>query len=181
MFVDNGYNHYWELRPRLSLLHALSEACPDLDPPVEIPPYRIPKLADISGTCIIHRCIGKKRPGLLADQCKAVLSHDIRPVTTSVSKSFSTSDSAWAETGTVVKLARLCLCRDCGQTQLSDVVVAWVQELENTNEPEIEKADSVVDDQEKKALVTDLAPVNTLIAASVATRDLFSKVYGFWS
>ena len=151
-----------------------------IDPPVEVPPYRIPKFADISGTCMVHRCIGKKGHGILGDPCKATLSHDIRSVTTAVSKSLSKSGSAWAG-GDLINLARLCLCQDCSQTQLSDVVIAWVHELETPDEPKIERADSVVDDQEKRSMVADLAPVKTLVAASVATRDLLSKVYGFWS
>jgi hypothetical protein len=61
------------------------------------------------------------------------------------------------------------------------VVVAWVDELRSLDESEVGRADSVVDDQEMRSMVADLAPVKTLVAASVATRDLFSKVCGFWS
>lgn len=118
---------------------------------------------------------------MLGDSCKATLSHDTRSVTSAISKSLSTRGSTWAGTGDLVKLAKLCLCQDCVQTQLSDVVVAWVDELRSLDESEVGRADSVVDDQEMRSMVADLAPVKTLVAASVATRDLFSKVCGFLS
>lgn len=152
-----------------------------VDPPIEAPPYCIPTSADISVTCMIHCCIGKKGHGILVDSCKFMLSHNIRSVACAISKHFSKSDVSWTGAGALVNLARLCLCQDCSQTQLSDVVVAWMHELENTNGSEFDRADSVVDDQERKLMVTDLAPVKTLVAASVATRDLFNKVCGFWS
>lgn len=56
-----------------------------------------------------------------------------------------------------------------------------MHELENLNKPKVEKADSVVNEQEKRSLFADLVSVKTLVVASVTTRDLFSKVYGFWS
>ncbi|KEQ65533.1 uncharacterized protein M437DRAFT_42014, partial [Aureobasidium melanogenum CBS 110374] len=147
---------------------------------IEAPPYCIPTIADISVTCMIHCCIGKKGHGILVDSCKVMLSHNIRSVACAISKHFSKSDVSWVGTGYLVKLARLCLCQDCSQTQLSDVVIAWMHELENTNEPRFDEANSVVDDQ-KRSMVAEPAPVRTLVAASVATRDLFSKVCGFWS
>lgn len=150
-----------------------------IDPPVEGPPYRIPKFAKISGTCMIHCCIGKKGYGILGDPCSATLPHGIRLATNAVLKQFTESGSAWSGCE-LVKLAKLCLCQDCGQTQLSDVVIAWVHELETQDEPELGRVDSVVDDQEKKSMVADLVPVKTLVAASIATRDVLSKVYGFW-
>ncbi|CAD0112525.1 unnamed protein product [Aureobasidium uvarum] len=151
------------------------------DTPVEIPLYHIPTLADILGTCIIHRCIGKKGTGILADQCKVTLSNNIRTTMSTFPKTDSYGSDAWTDTKYLFKLARLCLCEDCCQTQLSDVVVAWLNEILDAARDEDERADSVVDAEETKSLLAGLAPVKSLVAASVATRNLFSKVCGFWS
>ncbi|CAD0094130.1 unnamed protein product [Aureobasidium vineae] len=152
-----------------------------MDLPVEIPPYRVATFADISGSCMIHRCIGKQGTGVLTDQCKTTLSNDTRPIVRAIPKSDSYGGNGWADAKYLAKLARLCLCQDCCQTHLSDVVIAWVNELLDPDGAEDERADSVVDPEETKPLITGLAPVKSLVAGSVATRNLFSKVCGFWS
>jgi hypothetical protein len=154
-----------------------------MEQPIEVPFYRIVTLADISSTRNIHRCIGKKENGLLANQCKATLSHNILPTISTGPESILKTGNAWSEAEYLIKLARLCLCEDCCITQLSDVVVAWINELENPVERIIRRADSVVDDEEMGVMsrVTDIAPVKSLVAASVATREIITKVWGFWS
>jgi hypothetical protein len=150
---------------------------------IEISPYCVAAFADISSTRCIYRCIGKKGNGLLAELCKATLSHDPLPTSTTISKHISKEVGVWAAAEYLVKLARSCLCDECCTTQLTDVVVAWVEELENPTERPVRRADSVIDAEKMvvSSKVVDIAPLKALVAASAATRDLVSKVLGFWS
>jgi hypothetical protein len=150
---------------------------------IEVPLYRIRAFADIFSTRNIHRCIGKQGNGLLADQCKVTLSQNILPTAATIPSSILEIGDGWKETENLVKLARSCLCEDCYTTQLSDVVVAWVNELETPVERNVRRADSVVDTEEMGVVsrVVDIAPVKSLVAASVATREVFTKVLSFWS
>lgn len=67
---------------------------------------------------------------------------------------------------------------DCGHTQLSDVVIACMHELENMDEPRFDRADSVVEDQEKKLTVTDLGPAkNTGRSVCCYTRPLQQSLW----
>jgi hypothetical protein len=149
---------------------------------IEILPYQITTLADISCTRSVYCCIGRQGQGLLADQCKRTLSENMPSTTVSIPRSITQSDDGWTEAERLVKLARSCLC-ECCQTQLTDVVVAWVNEIENPIGATVRRADSVVDSEEMGIMsrVGDIAPVKTLVAASVATRGVFSKVFSFWS
>jgi hypothetical protein len=149
---------------------------------MEILPYRLTTLADISCTRSVYRCIGRQGQGLLADQCKMALSENMSSSTDSIPRSITQSDNGWTEAERLVKLARSCLC-ECCQTQLTDVVVAWVNEIENPIGATVSGADSVVDPREMGIMsrVVDITPVKTLVAASVATREVFSKVFSFWS
>jgi hypothetical protein len=150
---------------------------------IETLPYYIPTFADISSTCVTYCCIGKIRHGILANPYKTVLSNHTRPSLDPFLLSFLKSDNAWSEAETLVKLARSCLCEDCCTAQLLDVIVAWIKEIETPVERTRCRADSVVDHEEMTVMlqVVRIAPVETLVAASVATREVFSKVFGFWS
>lgn len=149
----------------------------------EVLPYRIATFADISSSRNIHRCIGRKGNGLLADHCKRPLFHNIQTTPNATMKMVLNADSVWTEAGSLVRLARSCLCEECCTTQLSDVVVAWVDELDNLSEKTMHRADSVIDGEELGgvARIGEIAPVKSLVAASIATRDLVSKVWGYWS
>jgi len=63
------------------------------------------------------------------------------------------------------------------------VVFAWVEELEHPVDRTVRRSDSVVDVDKMEVLsrIAEIAPVKSLVAASVATRDLVSKVWGFWT
>jgi hypothetical protein len=154
-----------------------------MESPVEILPYQIITFADISSTRITHRCIGRTGNGNLANPCKAALSHNTRPTFEPISRGIREERDGWKQAETLFKLARSCLCEECCQTQLSDVVVAWVNEIEDRVGKTVRRADYVVDLEEMDIMsrVADIAPVKTLVAASVATREVFSKVFSFWS
>ena len=154
-----------------------------MEQPFEILQYHIMTFADISSSRNIHRCIGKNGNGLLAEQCKATLAHNTHLATHPISKSAVETGNVWTEAKHLVKLARSCLCEECCDTQLSDVVVAWVEELENPLHRTVRRADSVIDEEAVGAVsrVVEMASVKSLVAASVATRDLVSKVWGLWS
>lgn len=154
-----------------------------MEPPIEIHLYHITRLEDISSTRRIHHCIGKKGNGLLAKQCKAALSYNALPPAISFPKTNSEVGHGWDEAEYLVNLARRCLCEQCCATQLSDVVFAWVEELEHPVDRVVRRTDSVVDVDEMEVLsrIAEIAPVKSLVAASVATRDLVSKVWGLWT
>jgi hypothetical protein len=154
-----------------------------METPAEIPLYHVPSFADVSCSRSTYCCIGKKGNGVLVNPCKAVLSNDTRPTIGQGSKTTHKPDNAWAEAETLVKLAKSCLCEDCCTTQLSDVVVAWVNEIENPVERGRRRTDSVVGSEDTSVVsrVVDISPVRTLVAASVATREVFNVVFGFWS
>jgi hypothetical protein len=153
-----------------------------MEPLIKILPYHIPSFADMSSSRSTYCCIGKKGHGTLANPCKAVLPHDTRPAIDPNPRVLPNRGNIWAEAETLVKLAKSYLCEDCCTTQLSDVVVAWIKEIESPVERVRCRADSVVDCEGAiGSQGTDIAPVRSLVAASVATREVFSKVFGFWS
>jgi len=152
-----------------------------MEPPIEIHLYHFARLGDITSTRSIHHCIGKKGNGLLAEQCKVALTHNALPPAISFPK--NEVGHGWNKAEHLVNLARRCLCEQCCATQLSDVVFAWVEELEHPVDRTVRRTDSVVDEEEigMVSRVVDSAPVKSLVAASVATREFVSRAWGFWS
>lgn len=153
-----------------------------MESPIEILPYHIPSLTDISSSRITYCCIGKTGNGILANPCKAVLPHHTRPIINANPRALPSPNDIWSEADSLIRLAKSCLCEDCCSTQLSDVVIAWIKEIENPVERVRRRADSVVDyEGTTVSRVIYVSPVRSLVAASVATREVFSKVFGYWS
>ncbi|THX28971.1 hypothetical protein D6D12_04506 [Aureobasidium pullulans] len=146
------------------------------DQAIEIPLYRITTLQELSAISMIHRCIGKSSYGMLSDQCKVSVFYNIRSLAGAVIKNATNSSNSWTGAETLVRLAKLCLCQSCSQTQLFDVVAAWRKELDTlANVVEVEMVDSPVESEsEDKAAssgvmaMASIGGVRSLLSASVA-------------